>query len=306
MSNFQQNQPQGFNRVDQNIQQQQFIQQPQISQQFGSTAVVLERQPIIEERPLVVGQQPIIEREQVVVGQQPIIEQREVVVGHQPIIEQKPVVVGHQPILEQREVVVGQQPIMGEREKVVGHQPIIEERPAIVGEKILIEQRVEKPIFDTNLQTTTRTTERVIEQNLTSTSTTTGQYNGIGLFRQGARIALLSAKNKYLTFNKDKIKHSKERKEREVWCVEQCGENLFALRNEYDGRYLSCDDNKLRLSDTRGEQEIWRIEQAEHDGALRYLLSSYKGDFLSEGLMNLKLRDEPRSSRTFWDVEPIY
>jgi len=139
--------------------------------------------------------------------------------------------------------------------------------------------------------------------NMEQTRTTEQSYS-IGQFRHGARIALLSSKEKYLTHRNGKIKHGRERKENEVWVVENHG-NLFALRNEYDGRYLSSGGHKMGLSNTRGEQELWRIEEVEHDGFRRYLLSNYKGDYLSEGLIRLKLRDDPKSRKTFWDVEHV-
>jgi len=268
-------------------------------------ARILGKEPIIEDRPMVVGHQPIIETEKVVVGQQPIYEKRDVVVGQQPIIEQRPIVVGHKPIVEQKDFIVGQQPIMGEKEVIVGQRPVIEERPAIVGERIVLEQYNEKPVFDQNLQHThMKHDEHHMKHEGHHTIHDKNEYS-VGYIREGARIALLSSKDKYLTHRNGKIKHAKERKEKEIWVVENCGRDMFAFRNEFAGTYLSCDGHKMRMSDTRGEQELWRVEQVDHEGMKRYLLSNYKGDYLSEGLLNLKLRDEPKSTKTFWDIESV-
>eukprot|EP01091_Cochliopodium_minus_P014161 TRINITY_DN475_c0_g1_i1.p1 TRINITY_DN475_c0_g1~~TRINITY_DN475_c0_g1_i1.p1 ORF type:complete len:233 (-),score=43.15 TRINITY_DN475_c0_g1_i1:50-748(-) len=135
-----------------------------------------------------------------------------------------------------------------------------------------------------------------------------GHNNAVGVFQHGSRIALLSSKDKYLSFKKDKIKHSKKRQNTEVWIVESCdtfGKNLFALKNEYDGRYLSCFNEKLRLESSRGQHEIWRVKQELNDHKMRYLICTHDNDeYLTEGLVRFKLKDG-LSYKNYWDVELI-
>jgi hypothetical protein len=249
---------------------------------------ILGKEPIIENRPLVVGTQPIIENQKVVMGQQPIVEKRNVVVGQQPVIENRPTVVGTQPIVQQRDFVVGQQPIIGENPTVVGQRPIIEQKPAIVGERVLVENRTIQPIFDPRLHLT---------QNV-------DRNHSIGHFKHGARLSLRSNKDKYLGHKNSRIKHSKRFKDSCVWLVENCGNDIYALKNASDGRYLSTDGHKLDFSSNRGEQELWRVEQAQHEGVGKYLLSNYRGEFLSEGLLGMKLRDKA-SNRTYWEADTV-
>jgi hypothetical protein len=279
MSNLQQNQNQGCDRQCQN---------PVSNlQQTGSK--ILGKEPIVECRPKVVGQQPIIQNQPQVVGQHPIVEQRNVEVGKRPIVEMVPKVVGEQPIMEQREFLVGQQPIIQNKPVIVGQQPVIQNKPAIVGERVLIENRSQQPFFDPSLD---RNTNNQQQQ----------QTGFVGPFRQGARIALRSNKDKFIGIKNSKPKLSRKRKETGYWLVESLGGNLFALKNQSNGQYLSCDGNKLDFSSNRGQQEQWRVEETNHSGMVKYLLSNYSGEYLHEGLLSMKLRDHP-SRKTHWEVD---
>jgi hypothetical protein len=283
-------QDQSFNRNTTQTQPPQNNQFPQNLQSGQFPPQIIGKEQIIENRPAIVGHQPIIENQKVVIGQQPIMEKRNVVVGQQPIIENRPTVVGTQPIVQQKDFVVGQQPVIGEKPTIVGQRPIVQQQPAIVGERILLEQRTQQPIFDPRLH--------LNQQNL-------NQNGNIGVFRNGARIVLRSSKDRFLGSKGSRIKHSKRRKDTGIWLVESYGRDIFALKNASDGRYLSCDGSKLHFSRDRGEQELWKVEQAPHEGTQKYLLQNYRGEFLSEGLLGIKLMKDHPTYKTFWEAESV-